>query len=1659
MKKILCLLICFCTWQILNAQCPAHFLGDKEVMPCSNPFTIDWNVLFITDATFDSTVELTPTDTLKGDFGQDTIIYYTSKFKVFATSREGCKDSAIVRILVRIDPIPNLGSDTSIVINPGQTVDLTSLYYTTFLNPQWNTDNPTAAEAGDYQLIVTTRDGCKDTANIKIISCEKPSLGPDVMIGICKGETVNLTYLFSTLGLKTNWNTTNPIAAEEGIYTLVATNSDGCSDTANVVVSNNPKPELGNDKIIFICASETINLEDLFTLTDLTAVWNTPTPTAVSAGYYSLNATNSSGCTDIAYVTVTNLVKPSFLNDTIVKVCNGRTKDLTTVFPLEDFSSSDWGASDPTSAEPGIYYLRATDVHGCEYIVSVTVEAISASIETLEPCKYNKENTPAFSTNAFRSIVVDKSGNIWAGADGVGNNIGGLYKFIPTGDACGGAWYQVYDFRGITFQDLHLSNLENDNTIWAASTGYNAVNATGGGVYHIKNLLDVDHFSSIGDNTGGSLSSRFANSLAMSNEKLYVALGRSADRVTGEPEEGGVYEYDMIVAPPPPGGFTPTSVNLPSEGIRVSAAGTRNNEVWFGVEKSCDFNGVCTSPYIVKWNAATDGPAGFVDETNSPIPFNSSFPPIVRAIFTSSKGRTFVGLSKFEIEQEGIGVLEPTMEGADPLWTVITSNNSPLPSGAAVNYNAIEEVNGEIWIGTNKGVLVYDGIGSLNDCSSYKLYTKANNLPSDNVTDIAFDTAKLELWLTTDAGICRFAKESSITGYVVDISCGKPEELFALQLKTPLAGVNITLYYLGGSEDGNIAESFITSSTGRFELKKAKKNQNYRLEVNYLGLYIYRYDNIKYNSIVGEIQIPYTLVQDISLFIPELIEECAPPSVAGFKFSSNIFCTSAFDMTNYQEAFAAYNDVVEDLYAERVNNLLAYYLVLQSAEKSGYFKAKLNVEEVVAILDGFESLAKVFKLSKGYLEKIKIKKTTGSRSLTSLEKNLVKALELIVEMSATQLRSAYIGAYNRGDIKSGDELKKLESFFYSAGKMLVKIFENGLKSGVFVGLENELFDAGKKLMGTAWFKFSMDRFAEGPFGTDLKNSAEACKDVKSKAIYSDLFERIKFDMENHNSLIEQMESKTSSTLGTMQNLRKWAKIADMTQKVAETAELLLTLVPQWQKAATAVSVLAKIAQPALYFSSWYVGLSAENEVEEIAMKTYPTSQLTLKLKTNSSTIPTLIGGAIDEGSILNDAKESFNKSLTNFKTAIHSGDSTLFYERLGDLLSTDSTFSKLLLTANNSILPFSINAGKYIIGFDSLYNDFLGNYSKKIMHEFAINNLVSTYEIDENKSDYFSLFDSLINELQIFNDSTILLLELLQQSIVLNSVPSSPFILLDSTIYNFDYHPGSPGSATFFFKNYGSLPIVNYSTKVVSDSIFTFTSVDSIFVGTILPGETKTVSYSFIAPITDTTVTFNVIVNADSGYYNDVVGFIITQTDTMVLPLYLNSFSASKVNDVVELHWSSSSEQMLSKYTVEHSKNASVFTAIGTVEAKGNSSTLTNYSFTHLYPSKGRNYYRLKMIDKDGKFRYSKIVVVDFGIKAEIVVFPNPAKGNFTISGLSSDQTSEIQLIDIQGKILLKQVVNANSLVMDISKYAAGIYFINVITGEKRQVLKIINQP
>ncbi|MEO6230697.1 MAG: choice-of-anchor tandem repeat GloVer-containing protein [Ferruginibacter sp.] len=179
-------------------------------------------------------------------------------------------------------------------------------------------------------------------------------------------------------------------------------------------------------------------------------------------------------------------------------------------------------------------------------------------------------------------------------------------------------------------------------------------------------------------------------------------------------------------------------------------------------------------------------------------------------------------------------------------------------------------------------------------------------------------------------------------------------------------------------------------------------------------------------------------------------------------------------------------------------------------------------------------------------------------------------------------------------------------------------------------------------------------------------------------------------------------------------------------------------------------------------------------------------------------------------------------------------------------------------------------------------------------------------------------------------------------------------------------------------------------------------------------------------------------------YVNDLTISYLNEVPLTTLPIKaLTNFTLNKKQSSVLLNWQTLEERNVKSFGVERSNNSISFTSIATVTAKGNTNITSNYSTEDLHPITGKNYYRLKMFDYNGKFAYSDIKTIDFAGTIKFTVYPNPAKLEIKITHGFSDGVSII-IADIGGRIVYNASSYLSSPSVNISGLKAGVYTITV---------------
>ncbi len=169
------------------------------------------------------------------------------------------------------------------------------------------------------------------------------------------------------------------------------------------------------------------------------------------------------------------------------------------------------------------------------------------------------------------------------------------------------------------------------------------------------------------------------------------------------------------------------------------------------------------------------------------------------------------------------------------------------------------------------------------------------------------------------------------------------------------------------------------------------------------------------------------------------------------------------------------------------------------------------------------------------------------------------------------------------------------------------------------------------------------------------------------------------------------------------------------------------------------------------------------------------------------------------------------------------------------------------------------------------------------------------------------------------------------------------------------------------------------------------------------------------------------------------------------LPIELLDFSATMTdNGSVKLNWTTLTEVNNDFFSVQHSVDGYEFAEIAIVIGAGNSTTPRHYSKLHDHAVNGKNYYRLKQVDFNGRTTFSKIVAIDMVKDAGISIYPNPASNEWFIDFSSAQKTDSwlIELLDVNGRQCMEFSTSGEKVIhFSRQELASGIYVLRITSS------------
>src|SRR5579863_356096 len=186
--------------------------------------------------------------------------------------------------------------------------------------------------------------------------------------------------------------------------------------------------------------------------------------------------------------------------------------------------------------------------------------------------------------------------------------------------------------------------------------------------------------------------------------------------------------------------------------------------------------------------------------------------------------------------------------------------------------------------------------------------------------------------------------------------------------------------------------------------------------------------------------------------------------------------------------------------------------------------------------------------------------------------------------------------------------------------------------------------------------------------------------------------------------------------------------------------------------------------------------------------------------------------------------------------------------------------------------------------------------------------------------------------------------------------------------------------------------------------------------------------------------------------------FSNTSFGTGVLPLTLVSFYNSQQNQDVILYWRTENEENINSFEIESGGNGnSDWQLLEIIPSMAANAGGYSYSFIDHNKISGDRYYRMKIVDRDGKFTYSKVLFVASGQTGTISVTPTLVYSSMNVT-LPVSGPTRISIYNTSG-LMVKTLNTGNEVFsIEVSGLTRGEYFLQVLQGNNSYTTKFLKQ-
>lgn len=186
-----------------------------------------------------------------------------------------------------------------------------------------------------------------------------------------------------------------------------------------------------------------------------------------------------------------------------------------------------------------------------------------------------------------------------------------------------------------------------------------------------------------------------------------------------------------------------------------------------------------------------------------------------------------------------------------------------------------------------------------------------------------------------------------------------------------------------------------------------------------------------------------------------------------------------------------------------------------------------------------------------------------------------------------------------------------------------------------------------------------------------------------------------------------------------------------------------------------------------------------------------------------------------------------------------------------------------------------------------------------------------------------------------------------------------------------------------------------------------------------------------------------------------------TSNGSVPLPIELLTFTVAAEGSAVLLNWETASEINNDYFTVQRSNDGINYADIAIVDGAGNSKTTNSYSYVDHSPKQGINSYRLRQTDFDGHRHYSNVQLVEITSELPLLLYPNPAAGQVTISNITNEnEILSISIYSVMGELVrnYSDKPNNGTMQLSVNELPAGSYFLQIDRTTGKQIVLFLKK-